>query len=103
MIVTLEDVRHIARLARLAFDEEELLAMRGEMEALLSHFSRISALDTSLIPPTTSVLPLANVLREDTPHMSLSHEDALANAPEREGGFFRIRTFLEERGDEETK
>lgn len=96
-------MRHIARLARLSFDEEELLAMRGEMEALLSHFSRISALDTSLIPPTTSVLPLANVLREDTPHMSLSHEDALANAPEREGGFFRIRTFLEEQGDEETK
>jgi aspartyl-tRNA(Asn)/glutamyl-tRNA(Gln) amidotransferase subunit C len=103
MIVTLEDVRHIAHLARLAYDEEGLLAMQGEMESLLSHFSSISSLDTSLIPPTTSVLPLANVLREDTPHLGLSHEEALRNAPEREGGFFRIRTFLEERGHEKTK
>lgn len=100
MIVTLEDVRHIARLARLAYDEEGLLAMRGEMEKLLSHFSRIDTLDTSLVPPTTSVLPLANVLREDTPRLGLSREEALQNAPEQEGGFFRIRTFLEEDGGE---
>jgi aspartyl-tRNA(Asn)/glutamyl-tRNA(Gln) amidotransferase subunit C len=94
MKVTIEDVRHIAHLSRLDYDEESMESLRGEMEALLSYFSRISELDTAGVPPTTGVLPLKNVLREDVARPGLSQEEALGNAPEQEGGFFRIRAIL---------
>jgi aspartyl-tRNA(Asn)/glutamyl-tRNA(Gln) amidotransferase subunit C len=94
--VTTEDVLHIAQLAQLRFSLEELEVLRQQMESLLSHFSQISELDTTGIPPTSGVLPLVNVMRADIARPSLTVEDVLRNAPDREGDCFRIPTILEE-------
>jgi aspartyl-tRNA(Asn)/glutamyl-tRNA(Gln) amidotransferase subunit C len=94
--VTTEDALHIAYLARLRFSPEELELMRQQMESLLSNFSQISELDTTGIPPTSGVLPLVNVMREDIARPSLTAEDVLRNAPDREGDCFRIPTILDE-------
>jgi aspartyl-tRNA(Asn)/glutamyl-tRNA(Gln) amidotransferase subunit C len=96
MKVTMEDALHIAQLARLRFSPEELEVMRRQMETLLSNFSQISELDTAGIPPTSGVLPLVNVMREDIARPSLAVEDVLRNAPDREGDCFRIPAILEE-------
>lgn len=96
MKVTVEDVLHIAQLARLKFSPEELEVLRQQMESLLSHFSQIAELDTTGIPPTSGVLPLVNVMREDIARPSLTVEDVLRNAPDREGDCFRIPAILEE-------
>lgn len=96
MKVSLEVVSHIALLARLDFSAEELEALRQQMEELLSHFARIAELKTEEIPPTSGVLALTNVIREDIVGPSLSQEEALSNAPAREKGFFRAPAILEE-------
>ena len=96
MKVTAEDALHIAQLAQLRFSPEELEVLRQQMESLLSHFSQISELDTTGIPPTSGVLPLVNVMRADIARPSLTVEDVLRNAPDREGDCFRIPTILEE-------
>lgn len=96
MKVTTKDALHIAQLAQLRFSPEELEVLRQQMESLLSHFSQISELDTTGIPPTSGVLPLVNVMREDIARPSLTVEDVLQNAPDREGNCFRIPAILEE-------
>lgn len=95
MKVTLEVVKHVAHLARLEFAEEELKEFYHQMSELLEHFARISELNTENVPPTSGVLPLFNVMREDSPGQTLKREEALKNAPEKEAGFFKIPTILE--------
>ncbi|MDI6869189.1 MAG: Asp-tRNA(Asn)/Glu-tRNA(Gln) amidotransferase subunit GatC [Coprothermobacterota bacterium] len=95
MKITLEIVKHIAHLARLEFSEEELKQFYQQMVELLDHFARISELDTENVPPTSGILPLYNVMREDNPGPTLPREEALKNAPEEGSGFFKIPTILE--------
>ena len=81
MALTREEVEHIAALAHLALDEEEITLYQEQLSAILEYAERLQALDTEAIPPTASVLPLHTVLREDISVPSISRVEALRNAP----------------------
>lgn len=94
--LTAEEVRHVAELAKLRLSEAEIEQYAGQLSAILEYAERLQEVDTSSVPPTPYILPLTNVMREDVPEPSLSNDDALANAPDREDGFFRVRAVFEE-------
>ena len=85
-------VLHVARLARLRLSEEEVDRMAGEMSTILEHVETMNELDLEGIEPTTHVVPLQNVLREDVPRDSLPRERALEQAPDAADGGFRVPT-----------
>ena len=89
-MITREDVVHVARLARLELSEEELERMREQLSAILEAVGKVSELDLEGVEPTAHPLDLVNVLAEDDPRPSLPREDALANAPDPEDGFFGV-------------
>jgi aspartyl-tRNA(Asn)/glutamyl-tRNA(Gln) amidotransferase subunit C len=91
-----EDVRHVARLARLALSDEELVRMRADMSAILDYMDKLRSLDTAGVEPTSHAVPLRNVMREDEPVPSQPREDMLANAPDRDGDTFRVPRIIEE-------
>jgi aspartyl-tRNA(Asn)/glutamyl-tRNA(Gln) amidotransferase subunit C len=96
MALTLQDVEHVARLARLRLSPAELEKMRDQLSNILDHFQMLQQIDVSTVPPTAQVTDLVNVLREDEIRPSLPHEQALANAPEQQDGMFRVRAIFEE-------
>jgi aspartyl-tRNA(Asn)/glutamyl-tRNA(Gln) amidotransferase subunit C len=85
-----EEVLHVAKLARLALSDEEVERFRGQLSAILEAVGKIAELDLDGVPPTSHPLDLVNVLAEDEPGPSLSREEALANAPDPDGGFFGV-------------
>ena len=85
-----DEVLHIARLARLRLSEEEVDRMQSELSGVLAHVDRIGTLDLAGVPPTSHVVELENVLRDDEPAPSLSREQALASAPDPEDDSFRV-------------
>ena len=96
MALTLEDVEHVARLARLRLSPAELEKMRDQLSNILDHFQMLQQIDVSTVPPTAQVTDLVNVLREDEIRPSLPREKALAIAPEQQDGMFRVRAIFEE-------
>ncbi len=86
----------MARLARLELEESEVLALQGELNALLGHFADISHLDVTGIEPKTHALAVQNVWSTDEPEASLSREDALRNAPRSRAGLFVVPTIIED-------
>lgn len=95
MILSLEDVEHIAGLAKLSLTAEEKERFREQLSAILDYAAMLNRLDTSAILPTATVLPLRNVMREDRAAPSLPLDDVLANAPDQADGMFRVRAILE--------
>jgi aspartyl-tRNA(Asn)/glutamyl-tRNA(Gln) amidotransferase subunit C len=85
-----DQVLHVARLARLRLTDEELDRMQRELSGVLEHVDRISELELADVPPTSHVVRLENVLREDEVAPSLTAEQALANAPDPDEGAFRV-------------
>jgi aspartyl-tRNA(Asn)/glutamyl-tRNA(Gln) amidotransferase subunit C len=90
MAISRDDVLHVARLARLALREDEIERLQVQLNAILDAVGKVSELDLSDVPPTSHPLALVNVFAADEPEPCLPVEDALANAPEREGDFFRV-------------
>jgi aspartyl-tRNA(Asn)/glutamyl-tRNA(Gln) amidotransferase subunit C len=84
------DVLHVADLARLALTDEEIERLGDQLGAILEAVGKVSELDLSGVEPTSHPLELVNVWAGDEPLPSLSPEEALANAPEREKTFFRV-------------
>jgi aspartyl-tRNA(Asn)/glutamyl-tRNA(Gln) amidotransferase subunit C len=76
-----EQVLHVARLARLELNDDEVARMTGELSAILGHIEKISALDLDGVPPTSHVVEVGSALRPDVPRPSLPRDVALANAP----------------------
>ena len=95
MSLTLEEVEHIADLARLRLTDEEKERYRLQLSAILEYVAQLQALDTSGIPPTSSVLPPRSVLRADEPRPGLSTESVLSNAKQVESDQFRVPPVLE--------
>ncbi len=95
MPLTLSEVEHIAGLARLKLTDEEKQRYREQLSAILDYAARLGELDTSSIPPTSSVLPERSVLRPDQAKPGLSRQELLENAPQAEGGMFRVPPVLE--------
>lgn len=89
-MISREEVGHVARLARLRFDPEELERLQGELSKIIEYIDRLSELDLSGLPPTAHAVALQNVLRKDEPWESLTQEEALANAPAVEQGHFVV-------------
>lgn len=94
--ISLEEVRHVAQLARLEVSEEEIKVLHGELSSLLDHVDRIVALPTEGVAPTAHPLPLSNVLRPDEPRPCLTNAEALAAAPATEEGRFAVPRILGE-------
>jgi len=94
--ISLDEVVHVARLARLDLSPEEKERMRRELDAILAYIDKLRALDTAGVEPTSHAVPLANVMREDEPRPSFPQADMLANAPERAGELFRVPRIIEE-------
>lgn len=90
MSITKEEVKHVAHLARLEFSEEELEQFTDQLAQILTYVAKLNELDTSQVEPTYHALRLTNVFREDEVKASIPTEEALANAPEREDGFFVV-------------
>ncbi len=95
MKVTPEIVAHVARLARLELSDEEAARMEVQMGGILGYIGLIDLVDTANVPPTSHVLSIANVMREDEVRPSLPLEKGLANAPERTGTAFKVPRILE--------
>jgi aspartyl-tRNA(Asn)/glutamyl-tRNA(Gln) amidotransferase subunit C len=95
MSLTLAEVEHIAELARLELSTEEKERYRQQLSAILEYAARLLALDTSDIPPTSSVLPPRSVLRDDIPATELGVEDVLKNAAHTHANQFRVPPVLE--------
>ncbi len=98
MPLTRAQVQHIAELARLDLSEQDLNRMTEQLSAILDYAARLQQLDTEAIPPTASVVPLENVMREDAVAPSLPREAVLANAPDKDekNEFFRVRAILKD-------
>jgi len=96
MKITLQEVEHVARLARLALSEEEKEQMRSQLDRILGYIEKLSQLDTTGVEPTSHVIPVTNVFRDDALLPSLSREEALANGPDRQEGFFRVPRIIEQ-------
>jgi aspartyl-tRNA(Asn)/glutamyl-tRNA(Gln) amidotransferase subunit C len=88
--ISRDEVLHVARLARLALSDDEIDRLGAQLNAILEAVGKVSELDLADVEPTAHPLDLVNVWAEDEPQESLSVEDALANAPDREAGFFRV-------------
>ena len=84
-----EQVLHVARLARLELDDDEVERMTRELSGILDHVDRIGNLDLEGVEPTSHVVALENVLRADEPWASLPRDVALASAPDPQDGAFR--------------
>ena len=85
-----DQVLHVARLARLRLNEDEVGRMSSELSSILDHIEKINELDLDDVEPTSHVVELENVLREDTPRPSLSREKALEQAPDAAAEGFRV-------------
>ena len=89
------DIEHVARLARLALSEEEIGQLREQLPLILEHAAKVGEVAADDVPPTAYAISRANVYREDEPEPSLPQAQALANAPEREDGRFKVPRIVE--------
>jgi aspartyl-tRNA(Asn)/glutamyl-tRNA(Gln) amidotransferase subunit C len=90
MAIDRDQLLHVAHLARLELREEEVEQLGAQLNDILAAVSKVSELDLTDVPPTSHPLDVVNVWGDDEPRPSLPVDDALRNAPEREGGFFKV-------------
>ena len=95
MKITKAEVEHVARLARLELSAAEVETFTGQMHAILAYVEKLNGLDTSGVVPTAHAVPMENSFREDEVKPSIGVDKALANAPERAEGFFRVPKVIE--------
>jgi aspartyl-tRNA(Asn)/glutamyl-tRNA(Gln) amidotransferase subunit C len=88
-------VEHLAQLARLSLSEEEKRRFSAQLDGILEYVGRLNELDTSAVEPTSHVLSINTVVREDIPGDSLPLEEALRNAPDRSDAFYRVPRIIE--------
>lgn len=90
-----EQVRKVAKLARLELDEREVEEFSGQLSAILGYFEKMDELDTEGVEPLAHCLPISNVLRKDVVRESLGTDAVLANSPQRDGDFFKVPKILD--------
>lgn len=95
MKITVTDVEHVARLARLELSEQEKILFSGQMDAILGYVEKLKELDTDNILPTSHAVPMENSFREDVMYPSIGIDKALQNAPDRAETFFRVPKVIE--------
>jgi aspartyl-tRNA(Asn)/glutamyl-tRNA(Gln) amidotransferase subunit C len=92
--ITEELIRHVARLARICLSDDEVPALRAQFATILAYFDKLAELDTTGIEPLARAVELHSVMAEDAPGPSLTAEEALAAAPDRDGSFFKVPKVL---------
>ena len=95
MKISRKEIEHIATLARLYLSEEEKDLYGSQLSSILDYMEKLNELDTKDVEPTSHVLPLSNVMREDIPGHSISREEALMNAPDHTDKFYRVPKIIE--------
>ena len=98
--ITPEQVRNVAKLARLALDEPQLQRLEGQLESILEYVARVREADVTGVEPMAHALPLTNVLRDDVVEPSLPIDQVLRNAPDTDGRFFKVPKIIG--GDEDS-
>lgn len=98
--ITIEQVRHVARLSRLAIDDERAARYAGQLESILGYVAQIGEVDVTGVEPMAHALPIKNVLRDDVVAGALSLDQVLQNAPETDGPFFKVPKVIG--GDEDS-
>ncbi len=94
--LSLDDVRHLAMLARVGASEEDLERMRGQLANILENFRVLQEIDTDDVEPTGHAIAVENVFREDVSRPSIPREDVLENAPSAQEGYVRVRGVFDE-------
>lgn len=97
MKISKQEVERVAQLARLEITESEKDAFTRQLSTILTYIEELKSWDTAGVEPTATVLDQTNVLREDRARPSLAVEQAVMNAPDSDGGYFRVPSILEER------
>jgi len=95
MIIDKKTVEYVANLSRIELREDELKTMSLELRDILDFIGKLNELETDDVAPTSHILPISNVLRKDLPGQSLSSEEATANAPSKDNGFFNVPKVIE--------
>ncbi len=95
MKITKQEVEHVAKLARLELSDRQRTCSRTSSRISLPMSRQLNELDTKGVEPTSHVLDISNVMRDDVPHESLSQEQALANAPDKAAGHYRVPKIIE--------
>jgi aspartyl-tRNA(Asn)/glutamyl-tRNA(Gln) amidotransferase subunit C len=95
MEITVSDVEHVARLARLELSQDEKTLFAGQMGDILGYVEKLKELNTEGILPTSHAVPMENAFREDGVRSSIGVEKALANAPDRVESFYRVPKVIE--------
>jgi aspartyl-tRNA(Asn)/glutamyl-tRNA(Gln) amidotransferase subunit C len=90
------DIRYVAKLARIALTDEEVDIFGRQLGDLLDHVNALAELDTESVPATAQVVESRNVMRADMPRPCLDRERVLAEAPQRQGDFFRVPRIIAE-------
>ncbi|USK34221.1 Asp-tRNA(Asn)/Glu-tRNA(Gln) amidotransferase subunit GatC [Bacillus sp. F19] len=93
--ISKEEVKHVANLARLAITEEETEMLTTQLDAIITFAEQLNELDTTGVEPTTHVLEMKNILREDKAEKGLPVEDVVKNAPDHKDGYIRVPSILE--------
>jgi aspartyl-tRNA(Asn)/glutamyl-tRNA(Gln) amidotransferase subunit C len=93
-VISADDVRHVAKLAKLSLSDAEVELYTGQLEKLLAHFETLQQLDVAGVPPSPRAIPLHNVLRDDAVQPGLSNAAALAAAPAQEGPYFKVPKII---------
>ena len=89
------DIEHVAKLARLDLTEDERERLRAQLGMILEHAAKVGEVAAEDVPPTASPIPHENVFRDDVPEPSLPVDEALRNAPDRDGDRFRVPRITE--------
>ena len=97
MKISDELVQHIAHLARLEFEGDDLNQIKGDMSKIIGFMDKLSELDTENVEPLIFMTDQVNVLREDKSERKFTSEDALKNAPKRDSDYFRIPKVLDKK------
>ena len=93
--LSLEEVEHVALLARLRLTDEEKQRLTQDLNVILAQFEILQQLDTETVPPTAHAIPLRNVFREDSPRPSLPRDEIFSEAPEARDEFFVVPRIVE--------
>lgn len=95
MKISKQEVEHVAKLARLEFSDQEKDKLTEQLSGILTYVEKLNELDTKGVEPTSHVLDIKNVVREDVAEPSLPQERALANAPEKAAGHYKVPKIIE--------
>lgn len=96
MKITKKEVEYVASLAQLELSEEEKETFTKQLDSILAYVEKLNELDTRHIEPTSHVLPIKNIFRDDDVEASITTDDALSNAPDQQDGYFKVPRIIEE-------